>query len=95
MGGDPRRDAKTITPFHVPQTGVDKADAAVHRPERQKFLEKLAAQDAQMEALLQELEDTRKTATTAQRLKKQKPSLRRRKRQSVSLSSMKQQHGPD
>lgn len=60
-------DAKTIAAFEQPTAnGEDDSKGQLKREKRQ-VLEKLAAQEAQMDALLRELEQARQAAATAER----------------------------
>ncbi len=60
-------DAKAIPAFKQPPAeGSDDTKGQLKREKRQ-VLERLAAQEAQMEALLRDLEDARKTAATAEK----------------------------
>jgi type I restriction enzyme, R subunit len=56
----------SISPFKPP-TGDSQGAAFVEERERRQILEKIAAQEAQMEALLRELDLARKAVTTAEK----------------------------
>ena len=59
-------EAASTSPFQPPEP-ANKGDGAGQSRERRQILEKLAAQEAQMDALLTELEETRKAATVAEK----------------------------
>ena len=59
-------DAASTPPFQPPES-ESKGDRAEQSRERRQILEKLAAQEAQMDALLAELEQARKAATVAEK----------------------------
>lgn len=58
-------DASSLRIFVSPAAQADGADANALKRENRQALEKLAAQEAQMEALLRELDEARRIATTA------------------------------
>jgi type I restriction enzyme, R subunit len=58
--------ANSISPFHEP-VAASSEGALVDARERRKILEKLAAQESQMEALLVELDAARKAVATAEK----------------------------
>lgn len=60
-------DAKAIAPFQTPRTDGGEDSKGQLKREKRQVLERLAAQEAQMEALLQELEEARKAAATAEK----------------------------